>query len=83
VYPYIQLKEAAFSSSKDAIFINIENKFLNKFQVRNVFGVIKAKKETDKTIIISAHYDHLGRMGAIPTSPELMTMQVEMECFFL
>lgn len=63
LYPYIQLKEAAFSTSQAAIFLNIENKFLKKFQARNVFGEIKARKKTDKTIIISAHYDHLGRMG--------------------
>jgi aminopeptidase YwaD len=63
LYPYIQLKESAFSTSQPAIFLNIENKFLKNFQARNVFGVIKARKETDKTIIISAHYDHLGRMG--------------------
>jgi hypothetical protein len=63
LYPYIQLKEATFSTSKGVIFLNIENKFLKKFQARNVFGEIKARKKTDKTIIISAHYDHLGRMG--------------------
>ena len=37
LYPYIQLKEAAFSTSKGAIFLNIENKFLKNFQARNVF----------------------------------------------
>jgi Zn-dependent M28 family amino/carboxypeptidase len=63
LYPYIQLKEAAFSTSQAAIFLNIENKFLKNFEARNIFGEIKARKETDKTIIISAHYDHLGRMG--------------------
>ena len=63
LYPYIQVQEAAFSTAKDSIFLNIENKFLKNYPARNVFGSIKARKKTDKTIIISAHYDHLGRMG--------------------
>ena len=46
LYPYIQLKEATFSTSKGVIFLNIENKFLKKFQARNVFGEIKARKKS-------------------------------------
>lgn len=63
LFPYIQIQKKVFSLSQDSIFINIENKFIENFHAENIFGAIPARKKTDKTIIISAHYDHLGRMG--------------------
>ena len=63
LFPYIQIQKKVFSLSQDSIFINIENKFLENFTAKNIFGEIPARKKTDKAIIITAHYDHLGRMG--------------------
>lgn len=44
------------------IKINAEAEFLEAYTSRNVIGKIKGKS-SDSTIIVSAHYDHLGRMG--------------------
>lgn len=40
----------------------IESLFIEKYPVENVLGFIQGN--SDSVILISAHYDHLGRMGA-------------------
>jgi Zn-dependent M28 family amino/carboxypeptidase len=37
---------------------------LKSHLARNVIGYLPAKRKTNQTILISAHYDHLGRMGS-------------------
>lgn len=62
-YPLIQIQDSVFKSN-EAITINIEAKLIKNYTSRNVFGYLPAKKKCKKTIIYSAHYDHLGRMGS-------------------
>jgi len=42
---------------------NCESLFLEKEETQNIIGSIKGYSKLDSTIIISAHYDHLGMMG--------------------
>jgi Zn-dependent M28 family amino/carboxypeptidase len=44
--------------------INIENKFIEKFPASNVCAFVKGTSLPDSFIFITAHYDHLGGMGA-------------------
>lgn len=43
--------------------INIENKFIKKFNAVNVCGMVRGTSQPDSFIFITAHYDHLGGMG--------------------
>lgn len=61
-YPLIQIQDSIFQQDV-SFLINIESRFIKDYSSRNVFGYLPAKKKTKKTIIYSAHYDHLGRMG--------------------
>lgn len=61
-YPLIQVQDSIFQQDSPFL-INIESAFVKEYISRNVFGYLPAKKKTKKTIIYSAHYDHLGRMG--------------------
>jgi hypothetical protein len=64
-YPIIELRDSVFVTqlNKDSkISIHVETKFLNNLTTNNVIGKIEGKCKK-KTIVISAHYDHLGRMG--------------------
>ena len=45
------------------IAIDIQSEFIKKYRSRNVIGYLPASKRTKRTIVLSAHYDHLGRMG--------------------
>jgi len=65
-YPnsYFQVRNDAFHSKiicKAEYSINAELK--KNYESQNVIGYIKGKQKPDSFIVISAHYDHLGRMG--------------------
>jgi hypothetical protein len=45
------------------IQVDIDAEFIPAFTTRNVAGMVKGSSNSDSTIVISAHYDHLGMMG--------------------
>ena len=49
----------------DSLYINAQNKELKNFTSKNVIGYLPAckKKNRNKFIVFTAHYDHLGKMG--------------------
>jgi aminopeptidase YwaD len=61
-FPYLVLQDSVFNSSSQWLSMEIDSR-LTYHQARNVIGFLPAMRETNKTILISAHYDHLGRMG--------------------
>lgn len=61
-FPLIQVSDAVYSENP-VLSIKIDSKLIKGYTSRNVFGYLPAKKKTKNTLIFSAHYDHLGRMG--------------------
>ena len=64
---YIQMKKSTFDTLNSArmnIKINVHNVQVPDYTSRNVIGQVKAKKKAKGTIMLTAHYDHLGRMGS-------------------
>jgi hypothetical protein len=61
--PYLIIQDSVYSSSYKHVNMEIDSR-LKSHLARNVMGYIPAKRKSNKTILISAHYDHLGRMGA-------------------
>ena len=61
-FPYLVLQDSVFNSSSHWVSMEIDSR-LTFHQARNVMGFLPAIHESNKTILISAHYDHLGRMG--------------------
>ena len=57
----VEVKKEVFTSS-DEVAISVKNVFHQNYAVQNVVGQIKGKKKK-KYIVVSAHYDHLGKMG--------------------
>ncbi len=45
------------------ININTESVFYKNYKTQNIVGFLKGTQSTDSTIVITAHYDHLGKMG--------------------
>lgn len=43
--------------------LNIEQKYIAKHDAVNVIGYCPSRRKTKNTILVSAHYDHLGCMG--------------------
>ena len=62
-YAFVQLKDSLFNSPS-SIRLAIRNEYIQKHTARNIVGFLPATKSTNKTLMISAHYDHLGRMGS-------------------
>ena len=50
-------------SGVKTISVYIDAQFIPDFRTRNVAGMVKGTSNSDSTIVISAHYDHLGMMG--------------------
>jgi len=71
-FPFIQVQESVFKnhfqSNSTAVSFDIVAQIKNH-TARNVIGYLPATKKTKKTIMITAHYDHLGRMGAATYFP--------------
>ena len=65
-YPFVQVQDSVFLRRKEGdINLHIETRFLKQHQARNVIGYIPARKHAKKKpyLFLTAHYDHLGRMG--------------------
>ena len=61
-FPYLKIKESKINK-KGILSLNIDSKLIKNYESQNVIGYIPAKKKCAKTILFTAHYDHLGRMG--------------------
>ena len=60
---YVWLKKDAFPADAKVVSVEIEEKLYKKYPVRNVLGYIEGSKYPDSFIFLTAHYDHLGKMG--------------------
>ncbi len=61
--PYILLKPGTWNEG-ESITLDINQQFKVNYTSRNVISMIKGKGCSKKTIVFTAHYDHLGRMGS-------------------
>ncbi len=62
--PIIHINKKNFDpSTASTLTLNIEAKLIPDYQTRNVVGMVKGTSDSDSTLVISAHYDHLGQMG--------------------
>lgn len=59
----IDVLKKSWPSSAKNIELTINTRFNSKFPVNNVVGYVPGKKYWSNFIVITAHYDHLGRMG--------------------
>jgi aminopeptidase YwaD len=62
-YTIIQLDKNKWKDIPKTIQVNIENKFIKKFDAANVCAMVAGTQKPDSFIFITAHYDHLGGMG--------------------
>jgi aminopeptidase YwaD len=62
-YTRIQIDKTRFTEIPKTIQVNIENKFIKKFDAANVCAMVVGTQKPDSFIFITAHYDHLGGMG--------------------
>lgn len=61
----VDIWDTLISSSAKQIHIKAKNTFYRKFKTKNIFGMVKGSKYPDSFLVITAHYDHLGKMGPV------------------
>jgi len=63
IRPVVVIKKDLDLSNLNSIEINVDAKFIRKYETQNIIGSIKGTSDSDSTIVVLAHYDHLGKMG--------------------
>ena len=58
----IQVQDSIYTPEK-SWSLDIDSKFIQQHTSKNVIAYLPSKKRKAKTIVFTAHYDHLGRMG--------------------
>ena len=58
----IEVKENSWNNANEVI-INIESEFQPEHEAYNIMGYLPGRKHPDSIVMVTAHYDHLGRMG--------------------
>jgi aminopeptidase YwaD len=61
--PIVIINKDIDINSFNSIELIIENKFIKNYETQNIIGYIKGGLYPDSFIVITAHYDHLGKMG--------------------
>ena len=59
--PFLTISNQAISGKIKRMELVVDAQFYQNYQTQNVIGRISG--ESDSMIVLSAHYDHLGRMG--------------------
>jgi len=64
--PVVRVQLDKWDHSANSIELNIEQEFITGFKANNVVGYIEGthRKKKKKMVVLTGHYDHLGRMGS-------------------
>ncbi len=60
-FPLLEIAREAWNDSATAIDLRVRNRLRNH-NARNVWGLVKGRS-SKQLVVLTAHYDHLGRMG--------------------
>ena len=63
-YFALQIVKNKIPESSKTITIQAKNKFFDAYQTQNVIGFVEGAVYPDSFFVFTAHYDHLGQMGA-------------------
>ncbi len=61
--PVIIINKDIELNGSDIIEINVESRYIPSYKTRNVAGIIRGSEQPDSFIVVTAHYDHLGKLG--------------------
>lgn len=67
--PFIKINFPVDPDTLNHIYINLKNKYKEKYTTKNIAGYISGTECPDSFIVFTAHYDHIGIMGAYTRFP--------------
>lgn len=59
----IYIEDTVLPKKPKKVQVDIEHKFIEEFNAKNVVGYVPGTDEPDSFIVFTGHYDHLGCMG--------------------
>ncbi len=59
----VSLSENLMKEKIQTISIDVETKYIEKYETQNVIAFLEGKSKPDSFIVFTAHYDHLGGIG--------------------
>ncbi len=62
-YTVLDISQNALPGKARKIRLDIESRYFPDYPARNVIGYIRGSVQPDTFLVVTAHYDHLGRMG--------------------
>jgi hypothetical protein len=62
-YTVFQVLKKRFPANPENYMADLDARRVKNFVSENVVGVVKGTEKPDSFLVISAHYDHLGKMG--------------------
>jgi hypothetical protein len=63
-YFQLQILKDKIPDGAKTITVDANNRYYESYQTQNIIGYIPGKSEPDSVFVFTAHYDHLGQMGA-------------------
>lgn len=63
-YAAIIVRKKALKSGPETVNADIENKLITGFKTGNICAMVRGTVKPDSFLVYTAHYDHLGGMGA-------------------
>lgn len=63
-YTVVDVDRKSLQGNPGSFKVDIDNKFITQFKAANVCAIVRGTKQPDSFIFITAHYDHLGGLGA-------------------
>ncbi len=65
--PEFTVRDTFLSHRPERFSAQVETKLLKKHRTQNVLAYVQGSGKSDSTIVFTAHYDHLGKMGSATT----------------
>ncbi|HVW14432.1 MAG TPA: M28 family peptidase [Mucilaginibacter sp.] len=63
-YTSVDLLKSTIRAPPSSFDIDVENRLIKGFKTANICGMVRGVVKPDSFIVMTAHYDHLGGMGA-------------------
>ena len=63
-YPILHVRRGVLADFAKSVYIKIDQELISSYRSQNVIGYVEGTEFPDSFIVLSAHYDHLGKMGA-------------------
>nr|WP_319400538.1 M28 family peptidase [uncultured Carboxylicivirga sp.] len=61
--PILTLKKDQDFQMGNKVELKVDAKFIKNYKTQNIIGYIRGQEVPDSFLVVTAHYDHLGKMG--------------------